>query len=148
MSLQRKAYVRPPRAPITKGSGRGVIRPIGDTVVAMPKGIKAKPGKRTPTAVEADWIIKAVAFGCLACWLDGHPSRPTAYHHIPRKGQRLGHLFGFGLCDPGHHQGGGPLGLISRHPWKARFEAKYGTEFELLAKLKQQLGVFDKAEYL
>jgi hypothetical protein len=143
----RKVYEPAPRAPIVPGNGRGVIRPVGDVVVAMPKGIKAKPGKRTPTALEADWIIKAVAFGCVACWLDGTPSRPTAYHHIVDGNRRLGHLFGFGLCDPGHHQHGQQFGLVSRHPWKARFEQRYGSEFDLLARLKTQLGVFDEAEY-
>jgi hypothetical protein len=51
------------------------------------------------------------------------------------------------LCDPGHHQNGAQLGLVSRHPYKARFEARYGAEFELLAKLKAELGVFSSAEY-
>jgi len=40
----------------------------------------------------------------------------------------------------------GALGLVSRHPFKARFEAKYGTELELLAMLKQKLGFFDGYE--
>lgn len=34
--LQRK-YIRPPRPPVTPGNGRGVIRPVGDTGVAVPK---------------------------------------------------------------------------------------------------------------
>jgi hypothetical protein len=31
---------------------------------------------------------------------------------------------------------------ISRHPWKARFEAKYGTELELLARLRSELTTY------
>jgi hypothetical protein len=115
--------------------------------VPVPKGIKAKPGKRRPNAVEERWIKTALEFGCVACWLDRVPSRPAAFHHIVDGGRRLGHLVGFGLCDPGHHQGGQPLGLVSRHPNKARFEAKYGKEFELLALVKKQTGVFSEAEY-
>jgi hypothetical protein len=145
-AFKRPEYERAPRPPVTPGCGRGTYSG-SSSGVAVPKGIKAKPGKRTPTALEADWIVKAVAFGCVACWLDGVRSATPAYHHIVVGNRRLGHLFGFGLCDPGHHQHGQQLGLISRHPWKARFEAKYGTEFELLAKLKQELGVFDHAEY-
>lgn len=125
----------------------GVYAPAANEPVSVPKGIEAKPGKRSRTVIESEWIARAVEFGCMACWLDRMPSRPTAYHHIVVGGRRLGHLFGFGLCQPGHHMDGAELGLISRHPYKARFEAKYGTEFELLAKLKTKLGVFDEARY-
>jgi hypothetical protein len=114
----------------------------------VPKGVKAKPGKRTPNAQEADWLTAIVAHGCVACHIDGSPRTDPDVHHIVRGGQRLGHLFSLPLC-PGHHRDGtGAAGLVARHPWKARFEAKYGTEFELLAKLKQELGVFDHAEYV
>jgi hypothetical protein len=115
--------------------------------VSAPKGIEAKPGKHKPTAIEAKWMASIVEYGCIACRLNGHLPRPTAVHHIVEGGRRLGHLFTVPLCDPGHHQHGAELGLISRHPYKARFEAKYGAEFELLAKLKTELGVFDSAEY-
>jgi hypothetical protein len=116
-------------------------------VVVVPKDVKAKPGKRAPTAIESSWMSAIVAYGCIACRLDGVPPRETAVHHILRGGRRIGHLFSLPLCDPGHHQNGQAMGLMSRHPFKARFEAKYGTELELLAMLKKELGVFDKAEY-
>ena len=112
-------------------------------VVPMEKGPKSKPGKRTPNKREAAWLGKVVQVGCIACFIDGQPSRPTAVHHMLRGGVRMGHLFSFGLCDPGHHQGGQPLGLISRHPWRAQFERRYGTELELPAMLKRELGYFD-----
>lgn len=52
----------------------------------------------------------------------------------------MGHLHSLPLCDPGHHQQGQQLGLVSRHPWKAKFEQRYGTEEELLARLRAELG--------
>jgi hypothetical protein len=122
----------------------------------VPKGIEAKPGKRKPTATEARWMAAIVDYGCVACRMDGllvrgadgvYEAQRPAVHHILRGGRRIGHLFTLPLCDPGHHQNGAELGLISRHPYKARFEARYGTEFELLAKLKTELGAFDSAEY-
>jgi len=124
-------------------------RSANEPILACPKGIKARPGKRTPTVLEAKWMDSIVEYGCVACKQDipGAPTRPAAVHHIVVGGRRLGHLFTLPLCDPGHHQGGYALGLVSRHPWKARFEAKYGSELELLAKLKTELGVFDQAEY-
>lgn len=116
---------------------RAVMAPSNDAVFAQPKEeVTAKPGKHAPTAAEREWMDAIVAYGCVACRIDGHAPRPTAVHHILRGGQRIGHLFTLSLCDPGHHQGGEQFGLISRHPYKARFEAKYGTELELLARLR------------
>lgn len=128
-----------PRAPaprIADLSARAVV-PIEKPAV------KSKPGKGAPTVVEKKWLDAITNYGCVACHIDGHPPRPTAVHHILRGGRRIGHLFSIGLCDPGHHQGGAEFGLISRHPYKARFEARYGTELDLLATLKTRLGFFD-----
>jgi hypothetical protein len=145
--FKRAAYVRK-TVPLTPAVGHGRYAESAAVVRAVPKElVKAKPGKRAPTVVEKDWIERCVRFGCVACWLDGNQPRPTAYHHIVDGGRRLGHLFGFGLCDPGHHQGGRPLGLISRHPFKGQFESKYGSEFNMLAMMKVKLRVYDEALY-
>jgi hypothetical protein len=114
----------------------------GSTGAAQPKGEKAKPGKRTPTKAEREWMDAIVASGCIACRMDSLPAKglPCAVHHILRGGVRMGHLFTLPLCDPGHHQNGGQFGIVSRHPWKAQFEARYGTELELLARLRAELG--------
>ena len=74
-------------------------------------------------------------FGCIACYLMGYPGTPCVPHHLLTDGgRRRGHLFTIGLCDPGHHQYPQKgSGKIARHPTKARFEAEYGTEDELLA---------------
>lgn len=110
----------------------------GATNAASPKDEKAKPGKRTPTAAERAWMDWITAQGCIACRIDGVGFRPAAVHHILRGGQRIGHLHTLPLCDPGHHQNGAHLGLVSRHPWKTRFESRYGTEWELLALLRAE----------
>lgn len=144
----RRVYQRQPSPPVRPIVGcRGVYAPAANEPVVIAKEVTAKPGKRTPTAIEAKWMAAIVDYGCVACRMDGQAPRPTAVHHILRGGRRIGHLFTLGLCDPGHHQNGAALGLISRHPYKARFEEKYGSELELLAKLKVDLGVFDQAEY-
>ena len=103
----------------------------------VPKLEKAKPGKRTPTLEEAAWMDAITTIGCIACLLEGRSGVPGAVHHLLRGGQRIGHLFSICLCDPGHHQNGQARGLISRHPWKARFEARYGSEPLLLAKSRE-----------
>lgn len=109
---------------------------VSTDVVAQPKGEKAKPGKTAPTAQERAWMDYITGAGCIACRIDGHQPRPTAVHHILRGGVRMGHLHTLALCDPGHHQGGQALGLISRHPHKAKFEAIYGGEYELLDRMR------------
>lgn len=137
-----KGFARPsfkpaPRAP----AQRGRMATMGPAEThAAPKDEPAKPGKRAPTVAEREWMDAIVAFGCIACRLDHQQPRPTAVHHVLRGGQRMGHLHTIPLCDPGHHQGGEPLGLISRHPYKARFEDRYGTEEELLRILRAELG--------
>ncbi len=136
MTFARPAYQRQP-LPAPVALTRPVNAPrVTAAVVASPKGETAKPGKRAPNAHERAWMDWIVSRGCVCCALDGMPSRPAAVHHILRGGLRMGHLFTLPLCDPGHHQQGAPLGLISRHPWKARFEARYSTELELLAGLQ------------
>lgn len=135
--------------PLTPATRTGVVRRVSDEVRAVPKDVAAKPGKRAPTVMEQKWMDAIVRYGCIACVLDGQQPRPTAVHHILRGGRRIGHLFSLPLCDTpqgGHHQNGASIGLVSRHPYKARFEAKYGTELELLAMLKQKLGFFDGYE--
>lgn len=102
---------------------------------------------KTPTKQEREWMTAIVEYGCIACQMDGNLPRPTAVHHIVSGGRRMGHLFTLPLCDTpqgGHHQNGDALGLVSVHPWKKRFEAKYGTQLELLARLKTELGFFDE----
>lgn len=138
---EKAVTVRAPSPSIQPDTSRfKAMQRVSGEVVAYPKEqVKAKPGKRPPTVSERAWMDSIVEFGCVACWLDGQPSRPCAVHHLLRGGQRIGHLHTIGLCDPGHHQGGQPLGLISRHPDKARFEAKYGTEAELLALLQARI---------
>lgn len=101
---------------------------------------------KTPNKLERKWMQRVAEYGCVACRMEGN-FRPAAVHHLVSGNKRMGHLFTIGLCDPGHHKNGEHLGMISVHPYKARFEAKYGTELELLAKLKEELGVFDKATY-
>jgi hypothetical protein len=89
------------------------------------------------TNEETEWIDSIVELGCICCWLQGHPKTPAAVHHILTNGKRTSHLHTLPLCDPGHHQNSPTPEKISRHPNKARFEEKYGTEAELLEATRQ-----------
>lgn len=96
---------------------------------AKPKRMKS--GKVPPNAAERAWMDFVASFGCVVCWREHGVKTPCAVHHIIEGGRRKGHMFTIGLCDPGHHQNSPTDMKISRHPWRARFEAAYGTEEEL-----------------
>lgn len=130
---------REPAANTIRSLRMGTYASTSVTPVAQPKGIKARPGKRAPTVAERAWMDAIVRYGCIACWIDGSGLRPAAVHHIVEGNRRLGHLFTLPLCDPGHHQNGAQFGMISRHPWKARFEKQYGAEMDLLRELQDAI---------
>lgn len=89
------------------------------------------------TKAETEWMDAIVQVGCIVCYVLGYPGTPAVVHHLLTAGKRRrGHLYTIPLCDPGHHQNGDGMNKISRHPWKKRFEAMYGTEDELLAKVR------------
>lgn len=120
----------------TAPSGWKQAERVTDAVVAQPKGETAKPGKGAPSKDERAWMDYIVGYGCIACRIDGQQPRATAVHHILRGGVRMGHMYTLPLCQPGHHMDGQSLGLTSRHPWKKQFETLYGSEYELLERLK------------
>lgn len=131
----RRAVLCLPNRSLHRGSYEG-----GSTSgEAIGKEPPTKPGKRTPTKAEREWMDAIVAYGCIACRMDGLGVRPAAVHHMLHGGRRIGHLHTLPLCDPGHHQNGQQLGMVSRHPWKAQFEQKYGSEDHLLANLRAEI---------
>lgn len=98
---------------------------------------------KTPNKAEREWMDAIAQAGCCACKQEGYTT-PAEVHHITSAGRRMGHLFTIPLCR-WHHQ----LGDADRpsvHGAKRSFEAKYGTQLELLARLKVELGFFDAYE--
>lgn len=67
--------------------------------------------------------------GCIACRLDGIINHHVSIHHCDGRTKPGAHMEVLPLCGP-HHQTGG-LEAPSIHPWKARFERKYGTQESL-----------------
>ncbi|MFU7349594.1 Ref family recombination enhancement nuclease [Pseudomonas paraeruginosa] len=88
---------------------------------------------RTPTRYEKRIHDRmASEIGCIACRKDGIRNMHVSIHHIDGRTKPGAHLRVLPLCS-GHHQDGtGAPGLIAVHPWKRRFEEKYGTQLELL----------------
>lgn len=98
------------------------------------------------TKAEKGWLDAITRYGCICCRLDGYDFTPAVPHHLLSGGKRRGHLFTIPLCDPGHHQNPPKdSGKIARHPTKARFEAAYGCEADLLTLTRNAVGAREVA---
>lgn len=83
--------------------------------------------------------------GCIACRKDGRFTDQCSVHHLDGRTKPTAHWLVIGLC-AGHHQDGtGAQGLVAVHPYKARFEARYGQQevllLECLEVLERQHGL-------
>lgn len=87
---------------------------------------------RNPTAEQKRFHDMMAGIGCIACWLSGIRNDQVSIHHIDGRTKADAHWKVLPLC-AGHHQDGtGAPGLIAVHPYKARFEATYGSQMLLL----------------
>lgn len=94
---------------------------------------------------EKDYLSKVAALGCIACHLQNTPGTPTEIHHIRAgkgKGQRASNYEVIGLC-PAHHRGTAHPQVPSIHMAKRAFIAEFGTEQELLERVRQLIGAAD-----
>ena len=92
--------------------------------------------KKVATAKEKNHLDKVASLGCLIC------GSPAICHHIRNRGDGKGNI-GFGnratayetipLC-PSHH-----VGAFSIHNCKEQFEARYGTEHEMLQRTLNEI---------
>lgn len=82
--------------------------------------------------------VLASEIGCCACAKDGMFTPRISIHHISGRTKPNAHWLVLGLCGP-HHQDAGIPGVIAVHPWKGRFEAKYGRQEDLLRECIQTL---------
>lgn len=74
--------------------------------------------------------------GCIVCLGQGIHSE-CDLHHLLSGSRRIGEDSVLGLCQI-HHRGQiNTAEAVSRHPWRREFEARYGTEAELLEKTRE-----------
>lgn len=87
------------------------------------------------------WDRMASEVGCIACLLDGFHNSYVSIHHIDGRTKPGCHSKVLPLCAP-HHQRDDtdPMKRDAVHPDKARFEAKYGSQYELLAQVMSMIG--------
>ncbi|HEY6612730.1 MAG TPA: Ref family recombination enhancement nuclease [Pseudomonas sp.] len=107
-----------------------------------PAAKKSAPSMKgvAPSAAEKRFHDQLAGLGCIACRIDGNWRPEVSIHHIDGRTKPGAHKLVLPLCD-GHHQDGtGPdKSMVAVHPWKARFQEKYGHQLELLERCKQLL---------
>jgi hypothetical protein len=151
------------KAPMSRGSGfktptagAGLLRVAAvQAKTSFPRNRESKPPKlpkpmrsrgmkgRPPIAEEVRFMDRMGQLPCIACLKDGWENHEISLHHIDGRTKPGAHFLVLPIC-AGHHQSGtgeNPS-LIAVHPDKERFEARYGTQRELLAecvaKLREQ----------
>ena len=108
---------------------------------------------RTPTKAEQEHMDRVRDLGCIICRQQGKGRRPCEIHHVfgktkKAKGDFKGsHFYVLPLCFE-HHRMGSDKEPISRHPYKARFVATYGTEESLLNLVDELLELDEYASEL
>jgi hypothetical protein len=92
---------------------------------------------RNPTAAEKRHMDKVASLGCIVCkWHHGVYS-PAVIHHIDGKTKPEAHFNVLPLCPLHHNSKEDNEHYTSRHDFKNRFEARYGTEQELLGRVNE-----------
>ena len=90
---------------------------------------------KNKTKYEREYLLKDSNLGCIVC------GQPATIHHLTGSkyrgmGKKASHYDVIPLC-PNHHQHGG-YG-VAFHAGQKVWEAKYGTQEELLEKVKRKL---------
>lgn len=92
-----------------------------------------------PTKDEKRWMDAITRLGCCVCLGEGLGPSKAVVHHITSGGRRRGHLHTIPLCPSHHNSGLNNSFIVSVHPWKSRFQARYGSEEELLERTRRMV---------
>lgn len=72
------------------------------------------------------------SLGCIVCRRELYIHSPAEIHHTDGKTRPGAHMRVLPLCYRHHREGANSDSSVSRHPYRVEFEARYGTETELL----------------
>ena len=91
-------------------------------------------------------MARVAALGCIVCKNNGYEGTPAHVHHIDcaTMGRRSEDDETIPLCPIHHLDGDGTSnsgGEIAVHRGLGSFEARYGTERELLEQVRRELGI-------
>ena len=92
---------------------------------------KTKKKSKEPTAKQRRMFAKVVAVGCMACRKEHGIYVPAEIHHVKKYGYR-NHNDVIGLCPIHHRPTFGVTGIPNYHGNKIEFEAKFGTDRQLM----------------
>ena len=87
------------------------------------------------TKAEKAYHNDIARIGCIACRKNGHFNDHVSIHHVDGRTKPGCQLKVLPLC--GFHHQLGTEDDPSIHPWKARFEARYGTQEELMEECRR-----------
>jgi len=106
---------------------------------ARKAAMKAK--QRAVTASEKEFWDRLAALGCAACMREGVFEPDVSIHHVDGRTKPGCHMLVLPLCASHHQDGTGKNPhYIAVHPWKARFEARFGTQVEMIMRCAELLG--------
>lgn len=95
---------------------------------------------RNPTAEQKRfWSLLVQEVGCIASRKDGIIDHHCSIHHIDGRTKPRAHWLVLPLSPGNHQDGTGAPGRIAVHPWKTRFERRYGSQEDLLRECIQIL---------
>jgi hypothetical protein len=94
---------------------------------------------RNPNKKEKIWMDSISTLGCIVCRVHFDCDSPAEVHHIDGKTKEGAHMNTIPLCYRHHREGVNNDMYVSRHPYKTEFVKRYGTEEELLQKVKDLL---------
>lgn len=128
---------------VAAAQAKAAKRARGAKPAKLPKPMKSRGMKgRPPTAEEARFMDRMGSLPCIACLKDGWTNEVISLHHIDGRTKPGAHFLVLPLCGEHHQQDDSdPRRRISVHGRKATFEARYGTQRELLAECIEMLGI-------
>lgn len=138
-----RAALKPSTVPMKRTGFLRTQKKEFSAVTRLTNTMKSRGMKgRTPTADEQRFMNAIASLGCLACAKDGITNPWISLHHIDGRTKPGAHFEVLGLCASHHQQDDSdPTRRLSVHGHKAQFEARYGTQYELLAEAKAKLGL-------
>ena len=97
---------------------------------------------KTRTKSEKQLHDQIAQLGCIACLHDGVNNYHVSLHHVDGRTKPDAHKKVLPLCAEHHqHNDLDPMGRIGVHPYKARFEALYGRQNDLIKEVYMLIGV-------
>jgi len=93
-----------------------------------------KSKQRAVTATEKEYWSRLASLGCCACLKEGVFEPDVSIHHIDGRTKPECHQLVLPLCASHHQDGTGKNPhYLAVHPWKTRFEARFGTQLDLMS---------------